>query len=425
MRGCLVILSLLMAFGCARSPIKSPTQAFRKKEKAIQVADDLGQKSFYEGVNQIIEFYKNRPNDTMNFGAYSITRGEYLKGLTYLRKISETPEGFSTLNLKLLEHFHALEVYGEKEWGDVFITSYYQPVIEGRLKKEKQFSYPIYELPEDLVTIKMREFIEQDPNLRAAKDIFINKSRNMSLSGKLKQVGGKSFVAPYYTRKQIDENDQAISKVIAWVDPIDAFFLHIQGSGVVQLKDKKIRVGYAGQNGHKYFAIGRDLKDVIPIEEMSMQRIKEHLQTLTHDEMMKVLHKNPSYVFFREIETEAKTYSGSELIQGRTIATDPLYFPKGSLALVEFNKPEVSASGQDTEVNWSPTQRLVFDQDTGGAIRGPGRLDLYWGEGAVAAQHAGIIKERGRLYYFVPKQSFLDNFENLMKEGEMKLGQAN
>jgi len=143
--------------------------------------------------------------------------------------------------------------------------------------------------------------------------------------------------------------------------------------------------------------------DVIPLEKMSMQEIKKHLYAVSIEERDRILNLNPSYVFFQKLNSKSLTYFGTEVVPGRTIATDRYYFPKGALAYLEFDKPVFADSETHEPQEWQPTSRIVIDQDTGGAIRGPHRLDLYWGEGDYGAQTAGIMKNWGKIYYLTPK----------------------
>jgi membrane-bound lytic murein transglycosylase A len=215
------------------------------------------------------------------------------------------------------------------------------------------------------------------------------------------------MLVPYYERSEIDVAKKLADKssVLAWVDPVDAFFIQIQGSGVVEFSDgDSMRVGYDGQNGHSYMAIGKFLTHAIPMEQMSMQKIKTHLLSLSPEERQKIMNKNPSYVFFRKLDSLALTYAGMEVQAGRTIATDLHLFPKGAMAFLDIEEPEFTSNAETVASQWIRKPRLVFDQDTGGAIKGSGRVDLYFGQGDLAAQKAGVMKQKGKLFYLVPKK---------------------
>ncbi len=159
-----------------------------------------------------------------------------------------------------------------------------------------------------------------------------------------------------------------------------------------------IRVGCADQNGHPYVAIGGFLRDVIPKEQMGMDAIVRHLRTLTGEKRRTLLAANPSYVFFEVRKGAALTANTTSVLAGRTIATDARFFPKGALALLAFEKPAGDAATPGVAVT-----RLVIDQDTGGAIKGGGRVDLFWGRGAEAGRIAGSIHQTAKRRYLVPR----------------------
>ena len=195
---------------------------------------------------------------------------------------------------------------------------------------------------------------------------------------------------------------------MAWADPSDAFFVQVQGSGTVVLEDgKRLRVGYADQNGHKYESIGKFMVDVLPKGKISLQTIEAYLRGLSADQIRAYLFRNPSYVFFHEIDGEAVTSLGVPVIPGRTIATDGRYFPKGALAILDIDKPRFDSPTDEKPAGTEHVSRWVLDTDTGGAIRGGGRVDLFWGNGPEAKRYAGQIKSPGRLVYLVPKEETL------------------
>jgi membrane-bound lytic murein transglycosylase A len=200
---------------------------------------------------------------------------------------------------------------------------------------------------------------------------------------------------------------------IAWVkNPIDLFFLHIQGSGILQLEDgRRLLIGYAGANGRPYRSIGRLLIDRgrIPQEEMSMQRLRGYL--VDHqDEQNEILAYNESYVFFHFLEEGPLGNLEVPLTPGRSIATDARLFPKGALAVIATERPVLDTAGQ--VVSWRSFSRFVLNQDTGGAIRGLQRADLYFGTGAEAEAAAGFMNRPGKLYFLSLKTpSIAPSFE--------------
>jgi membrane-bound lytic murein transglycosylase A len=190
---------------------------------------------------------------------------------------------------------------------------------------------------------------------------------------------------------------------LAWVDdPVDAFFLHVQGSGRLRLHDgRTLRVGYAGQNGHPYRAIGRLLIEsgAVPRERMSMQAIRAWLAAAGPGEAASALRHNPSYVFFRALEGLEPGQGppgalGVPLTPGRSLAVDPAFIPFGAPVFAATRDP----------LDGAPVRRLLHAQDTGGAIRGPARGDLFWGWGEAAAARAGLMREAAEVFVLVPRE---------------------
>ncbi|MGE5443909.1 MAG: murein transglycosylase A [Ignavibacteriales bacterium] len=375
--------------------------------------DDLPLDQLANGIEENIEQLNKLKIQSLTFGPRIISKDDYILALNYL--VNQIKSGASRTHLieTVVNNFDFYEVYGKDKWGEVLITSYFHPIIPGSRTKTPMYSQPLYSVPPDLVNIRLDEFVKAIERLSPIKDQVLGQIYQIGvLQGRLvpSESGGASNILPYYTREEIDSQQMLRGKnlELAWVDPVDAFFLHIQGSGTVIFKNgEELRLGYAAKNGHPFVPISKYLSDVIPAGKMSMQAIEGYLRRLPEDEIRRILDKNPSYVFFQELKGKPVTTLGAEVVDGRTIATDQGFFPKGALAYMEFPKP-VFADGTSIEpAGWETTSRFVLDQDTGGAIRGPYRVDLYWGSGKEAARYAGVMKERGRLYYLVPKDEFL------------------
>lgn len=372
-------LPIILA-SCARAPLSRIEEAMRPITKHIELSDSLSPGSFFVSLKKHIETMKisNQVKDPMIFGTKKISKKKYINSLEDILLHENDWINFINLN------FDLLEVYGHKNYGEVMTTGYYEPIVLGSHEKTNQFSEAIYATPNDLVTIDLNKF---------------NKGQKLgTVKGRL--VGKR--IIPYFERKEMKLNNLGLE--IAWVEPIDAFFIQIQGSGTVQFPDgENIRIGYAEQNGHPYEPIGKFLTDVIPIEKMSMQKIKAHLKTLNHEEQNIIFNKNPSFVFFKKITSDALTFAGMEVSAGRTIATDNTYFPKGALAFLDINEPVFNDINDLEPTSIIHRPRFVFDQDTGGAIKGGGHIDLYMGQGDLAAQKAGVMKDNSLLYYLIPK----------------------
>lgn len=261
------------------------------------------------------------------------------------------------------------------------VTGYYEPLIEGSRQRSARSAWPVHGVPEDMLTIELGDV---HPELK-----------NMRLRGRV--VGSK--VLPYWSRQQIDEKGGGLpAPVLLWAnDPIDLFFLQVQGSGRVRLPDGgMVRIGYADQNGHPYQSIGRWLvsKGEISLDKASMDSIKRWARENPR-RLRELLHTNPSYVFFRELPAATGGPIGAlgiPLSEGRSIAVDPRYVPLGAPVFLATTHPN----------SQRPLNRLVLAQDTGGAIKGSVRADFFWGFGAEAGREAGRMRQQGRMWVLLP-----------------------
>jgi len=415
----LFIFFPLLITSCERKPAESPKDAMRRSSTPSAISDDLPLKDLAKGIEDNINQLHNSNIAALTFGPKDVSKEDYILSLYYI--IEQINSGISNKELYrvISENFDFYEVYGDDDWGEVFITSYYEPVLEGSRRKNSKHTQPLYSTPDDLVNIHLKKYAEQFERFSPIRDEITDPKKNLSiLSGRISSPyaeGTSKNIIPYYTREEIDGEGVLEGKKLelAWVDPIDAFFLQVQGSGAVRFSDgKEIRLGYAAKNGHPYVGIGRLLYDQIPKEELTMHRLVSYLRSLPDGKMREILYKNPSYVFFRELDGRPLTHSGTEVINGRTIATDKSFYPKGALAYMEFTKPAFSDEYSKEPNTWEKTSRFVLDQDTGGAIRGPHRVDLFWGKGEEAGQHAGVLKNWGKLYYLVPKDEFTESLRS-------------
>jgi len=360
---------------------------------APRLADDMDRESLRSAVRRSLEYLNKLPPDRIV--------GDHPLRLT-AREVSNTLSAFE----KILDHWDCVACWGgsigkqfdfypaaDPELEDVLFTGYFQPVIDASLTETAEYSYPLYGKPGDLV---IAEQVIVFPNASVEKIVG--------------RVHDDGFV-PYYSRREIDQSGFLRGKgyEIAWIkDPIDLFFLHIQGSGILRLQDnRQLHVSYAASNGRPYRSIGRLLIDngKIPREEMSMQRLRRYL-TEHPEEQDEIMAHNESYVFFRFVKEGPLGSLDFPLTDGRSIATDARLFPKGALAFIVTKKPVLDGTGQ--LVGWEPFSRFVLNQDTGGAIRGPRRVDLYFGTGEQAGAAAGVMNAMGRLYFLTLKNDAVD-----------------
>lgn len=282
------------------------------------------------------------------------------------------------------QRFQPHEARQEDGSAEGLVTGYYEPLLKGDRVRTKRARYPLFAAPDDLVAVELASVYPELKNLR--------------LRGRV--VGKK--VVPYPSRGEIiagGDNGGFRGTPIAWAeDPVDLFFLQIQGSGRIELPDgSHMRVGYADQNGHPYRSIGKLLveRGELKLEEASMQGIK-NWGAKNPDKLPELLASNPSYVFFRELPdgTEGPLGAlGVPLTGGRSIAVDPRFIPLGAPVFLTTTEPNSSV----------PLNRLVMAQDTGGAIRGGVRADFFWGFGTAAGEQAGRMKQRGRMWVLLPR----------------------
>lgn len=280
--------------------------------------------------------------------------------------------------------FTPYQVFNVDGSDDGLITGYYEPLLHGARKRGGPFQTPLYRAPDDLLTVDLAGLYPQ--------------LKGMRLRGRL--VGNK--VIPYPSRSEMAQANAFVGKELLWVDdPIEAFFLQVQGSGRVQLVDsgETVRVAYADQNGHPYKSIGRYLVDKgeLTLDQASAQNIKAWF--VSHPKrQQELLNANPSYVFFKEEKLidprkGPKGAFGVPLTPQRSIAVDPQFIPLGAPVFLATTYP----------VSAAPLQRLVMAQDTGGAIRNAVRADFFWGFGAEAGEKAGKMKQRGIMWLLLPK----------------------
>ncbi len=261
------------------------------------------------------------------------------------------------------------------------ITGYYVPDLKGSRTRSERYRWPLYGVPDDLLVVDLRSVYPELGDYR--------------LRGRLE---GRRVV-PYYSRAEIDAGKLSEGKELFWVeDPVELFFLQIQGSGRIELEDgTQVMVNYADQNGYPYRSIGKLLLDrgAMTRDQMSMQNIQAWARK-NPDQVSALLAENPSYVFFRELPagvTRPFGALGVQLTAERSLAVDPHAIPLGAPVFLSTTWP-----GGDTPLN-----RLLVAQDTGGAIKGRVRADFYWGIGDEAGALAGRMKQPGRLWVLLPR----------------------
>jgi membrane-bound lytic murein transglycosylase A len=263
------------------------------------------------------------------------------------------------------------------------MTGYFEPLLHGARSRSAEFDTPLYAPPPDLLTVDLASVYPALKGLRIRARLEGNR------------------VVPYYSRAELGRDSALEGHEIVWVDnALDAFFLEVQGSGRVELPSGEIiRLHYADENGYPYRSIGRYLVEHGDLKPQEATMLGIRLWARLHpDQVQALLDADPSVVFFREEPLGdpalgPKGSLGVPLTPGRSIAVDPTAVPLGAPVFLDTTFPDSAAR----------LERLVVAQDTGGAIRGPVRADLFWGTGAEAAGEAGEMRQQGRMWLIWPK----------------------
>jgi membrane-bound lytic murein transglycosylase A len=388
-----VVLTAAMAAGCHRVLKK---EAQRSEEALRQIRlfspvfrDDMDRDSLTLAVRRSMEYLDRLgPETVFHYGPDDFTS----------RQVRESQEAFLNLLAKGLDPddlsreirrmFRIYRATGRAGDRRILFTGYYEPIYEGSLAPDEVFKYPLYRPPGDLIRIDL--------------SLFNEKFKGENIIARIE--GNK--VLPYYSRRQIEAERVLAGKGLemAWLkDRLDVTFLQIQGSGRLRLSDgKELLVHYQASNGQPYRSIGRYMieKAFLTREEMSMQAMRKYL-TENPEALDEVLNYNPSYVFFQQVENGPLGNIGVLLTPGRSIALDSRIFPKGALGFIVCQKPFINDQGEI--IGWTTFSRFVVNQDTGGAIKGAGRADIFWGSGPYAELTAGHLRHEGDLYILIKK----------------------
>jgi membrane-bound lytic murein transglycosylase A len=265
-------------------------------------------------------------------------------------------------------------------------TGYFEPVYEASRMRTARHTAPVLPRPDDLVEVDL--------------GLFRDDLKGERIAGRVEN----GRLTPYADRGAIDSEGLPAAAPLAWVDPNDLFFLQIQGSGRLEFADGAVmRVGYAAQNGHPYTAIGRTMveRGIMPLEKVTMQSIRAWLDGAAPDAAQALRSENASYVFFRPLDEVAPELGplgaqGAPLTPGRSLAVDRRYHALGAPVWVDIEP--VEAAGK------TPIRRLMIAQDTGGAIRGPIRGDVFWGSDDEAAEVAGAMNALGTITVLLPSR---------------------
>jgi membrane-bound lytic murein transglycosylase A len=390
----LILFALLLA-GCAgveTRPLpseKMPALVRLLPHQYPQFCDRFFYDNLELAITKSLDYLNQRPSKTyFQFGEDRYSVEQLIRSLTGFRDFIKIRPNCRQLQGFIEKNYQVYRAAGGQPNGQMLFTGYYEPFLSGSLTRSERFRYPVYTRPDDLIGIDLSLF----------SDEFKGKKIIGRLSGRT--------VLPYDDRRQIEKNPTFERKAppLAWVDDrVDLFFLQIQGSGKIYLDNGKVlNVHYDTANGRPYRSIGKLLisRQKIAPADMSMQNIRQYLEEHPA-EVDEILNHNPSYIFFKPEDRGPIGYLGVELTPARSIATDRSHFP---LAAIGFIKTQIPLIDGDCRIReWMDFSAFVLNQDTGGAIKGPGRADLFWGNGPYAQVAAGSLQHPGELYFIVLK----------------------
>ena len=360
-----ILLTIILFLGCSNQPqVQKNVVIFEKLPKTNLIKSDFTKLPNWEKEN-----YENLLATFLYNCKTSKTKKLY-KQLCKKAKYID-----STFKIFIENEFTPYQVVTKSGEKDGLLTGYYEAELKGSLTKTKKYRYPIYETPDDLIVVDLSSIY---PNLK-----------NYRLRGRV--VDNK--LIPYYTRGE-SLSKKIPAKVICYTDSkIDLFFLEIQGSGRVILEGgKTIFIGFDNQNGHRYRAIGRYLVKIgaLKLKDVSLQTIRKYLDE-NPSKVDEVLNYNKSVVYFKQRKNPASGALGVKLTPNRSIAVDRSYIPLGSMLYL------------DSKIDNKEVDRVVFAQDTGVAIKGAIRADMFLGHTKEAMEIAGELKSPLKLWILLPK----------------------
>ncbi|HEC03370.1 MAG TPA: murein transglycosylase [Phycisphaerales bacterium] len=320
--------------------------------------------------------YLHKPSSKTFYPSGQITHSQALESVQAFADMLDSGLSGRQLNDEILISFDVYTSVGCDDRGTVLFTGYYTPIFEGSLERTAQFTYPLYEQPDDLV-----------------------KGPDGEILGRRDPGGG---IGTYPDRASIEDSGMLEGKELVYLgDPFEAYIAHVQGSAKVRLPDGNITtVGYAANNGHEYKSVAQELvrDGKIDADQISLATMIAYFKKYK-DQVSKYVRRNPRFVFFRKEGGPPVGCLNEPVTPVRSIATDKSIFPRASLSFISTTLPR-AVGGSAIKQAYTG---FALDQDAGGAIRAPGRCDVYMGEGEMAGKLAGQTYQEGRLYYLFLK----------------------
>ncbi|MBN1804897.1 MAG: MltA domain-containing protein [Sedimentisphaerales bacterium] len=329
--------------------------------------------------------YLNKPSSQQYFPLGDITHKHAIDSLEAFAEMMDSRMTARSMNEAIRSRFDVYMSVGCDGAGTVLFTGYYTPIFDGSMKRTERFQYPLYKTPENLVkgpdgeTLGMR--------------------------------GTAGVLAQYPSRAIIESTNMLAGTELIWMsDPFEVYIAHVQGSAKIRLPNNKlITVGYAANNGHEYHGISKELVNdgKLRTDQLSLSAMIDFFKN--NPQLINTyVWRNPRFVFFKIQEGEPRGSLNEQVIPLRTIATDKSIFPRGCLTFISTRLPQETAGTVSNRFY----SGFALDQDTGGAIRAPGRCDVYMGIGDSAGKLAGQTYQEGKLYYLFLKSTDTTFFPN-------------
>ncbi len=377
--GIAALFVLLLTIAAQAAPATDSPSA-----QAPAFADDLELRDLEPALTASLAYLRALPPaNRYNVAGRAVPVQRLIDSALHLRALLHARPSPETLDQQIRRDYDVVQLHGQPDSPTerMLITGYYQPIFPGSLHRQPPYLYPLHRIPDDLVVKTGKE-----------KKPVIGRTE-------------KGRLAPYWTRGEIEQGQLLRGAELVWLrDPFDAFVLHVQGSGVIQLADGSVRgIHYAQSNGRAYRSVGKYLVDTgrMALADVTMDSIRRYIEQHP-EERDQILRSNDSYIFFHWSKPGPAVGSlGQKLTAGRSVAADQRWYPPGSLIFLDSRRP-VMQQGQVIE--WRAMRRLVTVQDTGSALVGPGRIDVFWGTGEQAGQEAGQMKEDGAACLLLLKQ---------------------
>ena len=336
-------------------------------------------KDLQEGIHNSLS-YMSKPSSKQFFPMADITHERTVASLRAMAQLLDSGLYGKKLDREIRNRFELYQSVGCDDRGTVLFTGYYTPIFDGSLEPSETYKYPLYKQPADLVKNDKGEILGQ------------------------KLPDGST--TPYPDRREIEQSGMLKGQEIAWLaDPFEVYIAHVQGSAILRTPDgEQVTLGYAATNGHEYKSVGRQMiaDGIVPAEGLSLKAMIDYFKA-NPQQIDKYVYQNPRYIFFRTDSGNPRGCLNEEVLPMRSIATDKSIYPRASIAFLKTKLPR-SVGGTVRKAAYTG---FALDQDAGGAIRAPGRCDVYMGVGDLAGKMAGQVYEEGKLYYLFLKPGLM------------------